>query len=82
MYILSISMGVEGGVGLYIVIGEGDRRVTSIRWALKEVRIAWRARADLVQVSQSWGSSWFMQGSRSSSGSPDLNFSNTAGSFS
>ena len=86
MYILSISIaiggGVEGGVGVHTFIGEGDRCVVSVWWVLSEVRIAWRIRADLAQASQFWGLSWCMQGSRSSSGNPNLNFSNTAGSFS
>ena len=86
VYILSISMGmgggVDGGVGVHTFIGEGDRRIVSIQWAFREVRIAWRTHADLIQASQFQGSSWCMQGSRSSSSKPDLNFSNTAGSFS
>ena len=56
VYILSTSIGagagVEGGVGVYTSIGGGDRRVTLIRWVFREVRIAWRVRADLVQASQ------------------------------
>ena len=90
VYSLSISIGIRGGVdggvaggvGVYTSIGEGERRVVSVWWAFREVRIAWRARADLVQASQFWGVSCCMQGSRSSSGRPDLNFSNTAGSSS
>ena len=86
VYILSISIGIGGdiggGVGVHIFIGEGGRCVVSVWWALREVRIAWRVRTDLIQASQFWGISWCMQGSRSSSGKPDLNFSSTAGSFS
>ena len=56
VYILSISIGVgggvEGGVGVHTFIGEGNRCVVSVWWAFREVRIAWRARADLVQASQ------------------------------
>ena len=69
-------------MGVYTFIGEGDRRIVSAWWAFREVRIAWRTRTDFVQASQFWGLSWCMQGSRSSSGRPDLNFSNTAGSSS
>ena len=86
MYILSISIGVgggvEGGVEVHTFIGNGDRRVVLVWWAFREVRIAWRVHADLIQASQVQGSSWCIQGSRSSSGNPDLNFSNTAGSSS
>jgi hypothetical protein len=86
VYILSISIGVgkgvDGGVGVHTFIGEGDRCVMSLAWwVFREVRIAWHIRVDLVQASQLRGLSWCMQGSRSSSGRPDLNFSSTAGSF-
>ena len=61
VYILSISIGVgegvEGGVGVYTFIGEGSRCAVSVRWAFREVRIAWRIHADLVQASQLQGSS-------------------------
>ena len=86
MYILSISIGmgggVDGGVGVHIFMGEGDRCVILVWWVFREVRIAWRARADLVQASQLQGSSWCTHGSRSSSSKLALNLSNTAGSFS
>ena len=87
VYILSISIGTGGGidgrVGVHTFIGEGDHCVISeVWWDFREVRIAWCAYADLVQASQFQGLSWCMQGSRSSSGRPDLNFSNTAGSSS
>ena len=56
VYILSISIGVgggvEGGVGVHTFIGEGDRCVVSVRWAFREVRIAWCVCADLIQASQ------------------------------
>jgi hypothetical protein len=84
VYILSISIGVEGGViggvGVYTFMGEGDRWSSFVQWDLREVRIAWHAHADPIQASQFQGSSWCMHGSRSSSGNPALNFSNTAGS--
>ena len=61
VYILSTSIGVErgveGGVGVHTFIGEGDQCAVSIWWAFREVRIAWRVRADLVQASQDRGSS-------------------------
>ena len=85
VYILLISMGLRGGVdtgvGVYTSMGEGDRCIASIQWAFREVRMAWRVHADFVHASQFWGLSWCIQGSRSSSGKPDLNFSSTAGSF-
>ena len=60
MYSLSIFMGVgggvEGGVGVHTFIGEGDRCVVSVWWAFREVRMACRVRADLVQASQDRGS--------------------------
>ena len=66
-YILSISIGVgggvEGGVGVHTFIGEGDRCVVSVWWAFREVRITWRACADFIQASQDQGSSWCIQGS-------------------
>ena len=56
VYILSIFIGVgggvEGGVGVYTFIGEGDHCVASVWWAFREVRIAWCIRADFVQASQ------------------------------
>ena len=59
VYILSISIGVgggvDGGVGVHTFIGKGDRCVASIWWVFKEVRIAWRVRADFVQASQDRG---------------------------
>ena len=61
VYILSISMGVgggvEGGVGVHTFIGEGDLCVVLVWWAFREVRIAWRVRADFVQAFQDRGSS-------------------------
>ena len=45
--------GVVGGVGVYTIIGEGDHWAASfVWWELREVRIAWHARVDLVQASQ------------------------------
>ena len=43
VYILLIFIGtgggVEGGVGMHIVIGEGDHCVVSARWAFREVSV-------------------------------------------
>ena len=52
---MAIGGGVEGGVGTHIIIGDGNCRVVATWWAFREVRIAWRLRADLVQASQFWG---------------------------
>ena len=65
---------------MHTFIGEGDHWVMLlVRWVFRLVRIAWHARADLVQAFQFQGSLWCIHGSRSSSDNPALNFSNTAG---
>ena len=86
VYILSISIGTEesgdGGVERYCSMGKGERGDSIGQWVFIDVRMAWRLCADWVQASQFWGSLWCIHDSRSSSGKPDLNFSNTAGSSS